>query len=96
MFPEKRTDRTLNFYAHAFSFHARMNDFLVDFGERRGWTLLANILRIRYSNAFTAFLDRPTLSRLAGVLSFDNEMMTVCAKLPPVRPGYEQRRPDQR
>ena len=87
MFPEKPAYRTHDFYADAFALHARMNEFLGDFGERRGWALLASLLRIRYSSTFMAFLDQPTASRLSAVLSFDDEMTTIGLSMPPMRPG---------
>jgi hypothetical protein len=90
MVPERRAYTRLDSYAHAFALHTRMNDFLIDFEERRGWALLANILRIRYTRAFTAFLDHPTSLRLAAVLSFNNEMTTLDAKMPLIRPGYQR------
>lgn len=95
MFHEKRLYAAHKLYADVFAVHARMNAFLIDFGERRGWALMASLLRIRYVTAFTAFLDQPTLSRFDAVLAFDDEMATVGASMPPMRPGYEQRRGDQ-
>jgi hypothetical protein len=94
MFPDKRMHTTRTYYIHAFAIHALMNDFLIDLGDRRGWGLLANILRIRYASAFTAFLDQPTLSRLAAVLAFNDEMTTIGASMPAVRPGYQELRGD--
>ena len=90
MLPEKQTCSTHNLYEAAFALHGRMNEFLSDFGDRRGWRLLASLLKIRYSSAFTAFLDQPTASRLSAVLSFDDEMTTLGVSMPPTRPGNEQ------
>jgi hypothetical protein len=64
-------------YASAFVVRRHMRDFLVDLGERRGWTLLANLLRIRFDGAFGMFLDAPNDRNHAAIIDFEAEMVRV-------------------
>jgi len=64
-------------YASAFVVRRHMRDFLVDLGERRGWTLLANLLRIRFESAFETFLDAPNERNHTAIMGFEPEMVRV-------------------
>jgi hypothetical protein len=64
-------------YASAFVVRRHMQDFLVDLGERRGWTLLANLLRIRFDGAFGTFLDAPNEHNHTAIIGFEAEMVRV-------------------
>ncbi len=64
-------------YATAFAVRRQMRDFLVDLGERRGWTMLANLLRSRFNGAFETFLDAPNQRHHAAILAFEGEMVRV-------------------
>ena len=68
-------------YAEAFIMHSKMQAFLIDFGERRGWALLAKLLEIRFTGTFAGFLDAPTSANLVKVLAFDVEMVRVGASM---------------
>jgi hypothetical protein len=69
-----KTDYSI-IYATAFAVQAQIESFLVDFGVKRGWALLAKLLRIRFDSAFTAFLDAPSPKTLAEVIAFEAEMV---------------------
>jgi len=64
-------------YAAAFAVRRQMRDFLVDLGERRGWTMLANLLRTRFNGAFETFLDAPNQRHHAAIIAFEAEMVGV-------------------
>ena len=64
-------------YGMVFAVHGEMNVFLRDLGERRGWTLVADLVRIRFSSAVETFLDAPTAQTLARVVAFRSEMELV-------------------
>ncbi len=68
-------------YAHAFALRSRMQAFLVDFGEKRGWARLARLVEIRFDGTFLRFLDAPTSANLSKVLDFDDEMVRVGASM---------------
>ena len=69
-------------YAAAFALRDEMEEFLLEIGERRGWSLVAKILGIRFRGALVAFLDSPTHRTLGAVLDFQAEIARVDRNLP--------------
>ena len=72
-------------YCLVFTVRAEMGVFLHELGAERGWTLLAELLRIRFASALEAYLDAPTARTLAVVVTFRSEMEHVGRSAPGYR-----------